>query len=272
MNEACFFSHISYIEYRHSKKALAMRDNLKVILLCLCLSTAYSSPANAQEIKLAAMHWPPWVIIDQDRNASGVVIDIVQELADLLAFELVVLPCSRVRCLRLMKEGKSDLMGTLLRRPERELFLHYLEPEYKISDKLIYLNKNSPIKINQYQDLYTLDSIAIVEGTKYAPKFDEDKKLPRYSATQELQQLMLLNNKRVQALIMDEAVADYLIAKHNLNGRFIKAYRFANNQKKSYITLSRKSAYAKQKEKFDEAMQKIISSGATLKYLKKYTQ
>jgi len=272
MIETCFFLLISYSEYRYSKKAFAMKYNIKAILLCLFLSTAYISQANAQKIKLAAMHWPPWVIIDQDRNASGVVIDIVQELAELLALELVILPCSRVRCLRLMEEGKSDLMGTLLRRPERELFLHYLEPEYKTSDKLIYLNQDSPIKINQYQDLYTLNSIAVVEGTKYAPKFDDDKKLPRYSATQELQQLMLLNNKRVQAFIMDEAVADYLIAKNNLNGRFIKAYRFDNNKKKSYITLSRKSAFAMQKDKFDKAMQKIISSGATLKYLKKYTQ
>jgi len=249
-----------------------VRYNLKPILLYLLLCTAFSGQANAREIKLAVMNWPPWAIVDQEMNASGVVVDIARDLAQLLHLELTTIPCSRTRCLRLMKEGKADLMGTLLKRPERELFLHYLEPEYKTSDKLIYVNQADPTQINQFQDLYNLASIAVVKGTKYAIKFDEETNFRRYSVAEELQQLMLLDNKRVQAFIMDEAVADYLIAKHQLQGHFRKAYRFDDVKKKSYITLSRKSDFAAQRDQFNAAMAKIIASGAALKYLKKYTQ
>ncbi len=77
----------------------------------------------------------------------------------------------------MMKDGTIDPMAGLLKRPEREEYIRFVQPPCKErSDTIFFVPKGKPSLIQTYEDLYAL-KIGTTLGSKYFHQFDEDKKL-----------------------------------------------------------------------------------------------
>ena len=246
----------------------------KVVISCilLCSSILPFTHSQAKELILATAHWPPWVIIDENKNFSGINIDLAKALAKELNLKLVLINCSWSSCVKLLKAGKSDILDSLLKRPKRLETMLFINPPYKkTNDKVVYTNHLNPLKVANYDDLYALELIGVSDGTKYAERFDNDEKLNKYPVAFDHQLFSMLDKKRLDAFIIDEAIGDYMIIKNGFSGKFKKVIRFSENQRDVHFALSKKSSHAADIEKFNAAMNKLIASGLVDKLLERYT-
>lgn len=254
-------------------------------LLCLAMLLATAKLATAKDLVMATANWPPWVII-KDHNLSserslskendrfsGINIDIAKALAKKLELNLVLISCSWSSCINLHKSGKSDLLDSLLQREERKAHMHFLTPAYKTtSDKVIYLNNDSDIQLNSYQDLYKIGLIGVTEATKYSPQFDSDDKLNKLPVESDVQLFAMLKRNRIDAFIMDENIADYMLSHSKYADLFTKSLRFNENKKEVFFALSKKSPLVSLLPEFNQAMSEVLSDGFVDSLVKKYTQ
>jgi len=257
--------------------------SIKLPLLSLIISTA--NVGFAQDLIMSTAHWPPWVIIEgheksvhktqsnNNQRFSGINIDIAKALAKNLGFNLILNSCSWSSCINLHKAGKSDLLDSLLMRTARKEHMYFITPAYKkTSDKVVYIKQKSEIQINTYNDLYQLETIGVIEATKYAAQFDSDKKLNKHSVDTDMQLFAMLKRDRISAFIMDENIADYMLSHSQYTGLFKKSMRFNENRKGVYFALSKKSALANDLPAFNRAMEEILSDGFVESLVEKYTQ
>ena len=93
-------------------------------------------------LRVPISEFGPWKIIEKN-EFKGIDIQILEEVGKELNLSFEFIGCTFARGLELMKHGQADLMTSLLKRPDREVYIKYIEPPYKTtSSKAFYLRKN----------------------------------------------------------------------------------------------------------------------------------
>lgn len=168
-------------------------------------------------------------------------VEIIQAIARHLDARVVIEHAPFKRRLSLMQSGRLDFVVGLLKRPEREAFIHYIEPPYKRrSDTVFFLRREGSAAIRTYDDLYPL-TIGTILGSKYFPRFDEDPRLnkePVHDSTANFKKLL---SGRIDAAVFPESVGIALIERMAIGEQVVLAdYRYSA-EKHVYIGISRKS-------------------------------
>ena len=226
--------------------------------------------ARAEDLTVPMDPWPPWKLVDPQTwevDPQGIDNHLIETLLTAYnqAFDADFRASYRgypwKRCLDVMKSGHADLISGVLKSPEREEYLLFLEPPYKTrSAKVFYVRKGAGQHIQSYQDLYGL-KIGVQAGVRYFEPFDDDPKLIKEEAGDDLSNLRKLLYGRVDAIVSTETQADYLIASQGLNGEFEKAtYRY-DYELPVYFALSRQSAYAHEQSKFAQIVAQLVEKG-----------
>jgi polar amino acid transport system substrate-binding protein len=136
---------------------VALRSSVCGLLLLLAASlwagARAASPAAVARVPVNDA--PPYRIIGSTNGApsySGIYVDVLREIAAAtgLTLEFVELPFARA--LRVMQEGEADIMLGPNRAPEREVYLHYLEPPLPQEPK-VFLPVAAAAPIRGYDDL-----------------------------------------------------------------------------------------------------------------------
>jgi ABC-type amino acid transport substrate-binding protein len=127
------------------QKIAAIRS-MVFISWCLALPVQASVPQPANHLPPPAEppqliwcldHFPHFHEYDQTDTPSGPSVDIMQELARRAGFTLHVTPrTSLARCLRLMQQGKADLMSNLRYSEERSTFMTLLPYFNNVAESL----------------------------------------------------------------------------------------------------------------------------------------
>ncbi|MDX1655776.1 MAG: transporter substrate-binding domain-containing protein [Candidatus Competibacteraceae bacterium] len=245
-----------------------MEPLLRGLVLLLCLLPGV---VRAETITVPIDPYPPWKFVDTERwevNRGGIDIRLVEVLlaaynrrygTDLQA-SFQAFPWKR--CLELMRQGHADLISGILRRPEREEYLIFIEPPYKThSTKVFYVLKGQGERIRRYEDLYGL-TIGVQAGVRYFDRFDQDPRLIREEVSTDLFNFRKLAHGRIDAVISTESQADYLIALHGLQGRFDKAILRHDTELPVYFALSRRSPYAEQAGRFSQVVTELVETEA----------
>ncbi len=200
--------------------------HLHCLIILFVFTGMMSQPCfSAGEEFLAAMSdWPPHIIFNAEgTEAGGIDVEILKELAKRANFRL---RCERYpfkRCLMMLEEGKADIVCSLLKRPEREQFLTFIEPPYFTdSAKVFYLQKGKGSLIRKHEDLCNLN-IGVTLGFKYFPLFEDDPKIRKRVAETNADLPKMLAKGRVDAFIETETVGDSLIVNEGFKGQFEKA-------------------------------------------------
>lgn len=221
---------------------------------------AASEPPARPSLLMCADHYPPFSVYDMPGEPPrGSVVSVVQHLADTLGYELRFTANTPFRrCLRMLADGKADIMGGLLYSEERAQFLHlfrYLDH----STKSFYALKESDLQVNRLEDLDGL-RVGVTLGHQYWPAFDAaEGRFIKSTASHVNDNFRRLLARRIDLVIATERQAMFLQASNpEYWGRFKKLAFSYTGENPVYIGLSKRSAAAQDHARFAEVSRQLL--------------
>ncbi len=196
---------------------------------------------------------------------------ISQAIADKLGLELQLRKPTFGRALLLLRDGDSDIHVGSLKRPEREVYLHYIEPPFaRYVSRVFVVAKGQHSSIQRYEDLYGL-RIGTTQGSKYFPRFDEDTRLRKQVVGGYNQNIGKLLRGRIDAFISPEVFAIEMIASKGLSDKLEFADYVHRQEDPIYIVLSKKSPLmATRGEEVESVIREMIESGEIRTLIEQY--
>lgn len=240
------------------------------VVLILCLLIFQST--TEKELFMQTEHWPPYVIFQPDGRVEGIDIDILKEVVRRLKVDIRVVEVAWMRALIDMEKGDADLLSNVLRRPEREEYMYYLEPPYvEYTTKCFYMKKGSGVVIDKYSDIYRY-KIGTTRGSAYFPRFDDDKRVNKVDVATTEQQIKMLEVGNIEALIGTEAVIDYFLSSDNRfdQNLFEKSGYNFRQRNPLYFTISRKSPFMKRVSEIERVLRELKEEGFIEEVIKRY--
>lgn len=214
--------------------------------------------------------WPPRITYDETtQELGGIDVKIIKEIAKRLDIKVKYAAFPWKRSLVMMKSGDSDILSSCQKRPEREEYMHFLEPAYVTSKKIFYVKVGSNVKVEKYEDLKSL-KIGVNNGYKYETQFDEDETLEKVSVREELQLIEMLALDRIDTFVGTEMTADYLIIKHGYKGQFKKEPFYYKADTGAYITISKMSPLAERLSELNSILEELVNERIIEKLINEY--
>ncbi|WP_349343983.1 transporter substrate-binding domain-containing protein [Marinobacter sp. MMG032] len=216
-------------------------------------------------ITVGANHAPPYRILEGGER-TGLYVEIFEEIADRLGWEVHYREAPFRRVLRMVQQGEVDVMLGPLETEERAELMEFVAPAFPPERRLFfYLNKEH--RIDRYADLYGR-SIGVLEGASYFPRFDDDEDLLKEPAPRYENLMLMLQKGRVDVVIAPELVGLYAVEKLGLD---IEVSPFFVPGERSYIAVAKNSPVIQYADDIRAALKLIEMEGIhedlVLKYL-----
>lgn len=222
-------------------------------------------------VKNAMIHLPPFMIVDGNNPQDCINIRILEEIVKPLNLKVKYQIRPFKRCLKNMEVGDCDIFMGILRRPEREEYMLFLTPYKDKSNKAFYLKKGEGHRVQKYEDLYNLNKrIGVRLGLIYFERFNNDTKIKRDSVVENKINLDKLLADRIDAFIMTEAVADYLIITGGYGDKIEKAPYKYDKENPAYLAISKKSPFINRAKEFDDSIKNLRSQGRIQEIMNNY--
>lgn len=237
------------------------------------MSLAWFTPVLAQDVvRVAFNELPPWKVIEPDGTPGGIDMAFLRLVAERMHLTLEVDKVPFVRAMRMLKAGGADLMTGLLRRPDREEFLAFVDPPYRLySNKAFFLRKGEGRRIQKYEDLYGM-TIGVVRGVRYFPTFDHDPRIRRDEVSDALLNYNKLLHNRFDALIATEETAEYRIRQMGLEDQVEKAPFVYRQPQSVYIGVSLRSPLAARLEELGRVVRQLLDEGEYERIQREYLE
>lgn len=165
------------------------------------------------------------------------------------------------RRLALMEEGELDFAVGLYKLAEREAYIEFVEPAYKKDYHLHFFQlKNSPVKIETYEDLHGL-KIGTKIGSAYFDRFDHDPdiiKIPVATLEQNFEMLLL---ERVDAVILSYALGLHHIHKMDIDRQIRSSGYCYQEHIPLYVGISKKSQLMNRRKDMEAVLIKLMKNG-----------
>lgn len=247
---------------------------MKKLSGCLLICTLLLTPgvdARNQELVLGIDHAPPYSNTQTD-VPQGLILAIMSLVAEDLGISYRPLPCPFSRCLKLAEQGKIDILGGLVKTPERELYLSFIQPAYMQlqSSYAFYTLQGKGYSLHRFEDLYG-KRIGTTRGAAYFPRFNQSLALKRIQVNSEQQMIDMLLKGRVDVILGVESTLEHALSllQHTKPGLSKQPYREVQTIY-GYMAFSRYSPHIKIKDKIEQSLKKLASQGALNPILKKY--
>jgi len=216
-------------------------------------------------ITVGANHAPPYRIL-QGGERTGLYVEIFEEIAERLGWEVHYREAPFRRVLRMVQQGEVDVMLGPLETEERSELIEFVAPAFPPERRLFfYLNKEH--RIDRYADLYGR-AIGVLEGASYFPRFDDEEDLLKEPAPRYENLMLMLQKGRVDVVIAPELVGLYAVEKLGLD---IEVSPFFVPGERSYIAVAKNSPVIQYADDIRAALKLIEMEGIhedlVLKYL-----
>ncbi len=240
-----------------------------LLVLVLCLFPSIGTGGD-KIIRVGLNDFPPWKYAAEDGGAKGIDVALLRAWLEPHGIEIVFTQAPFNRLLKLMEDGKLDLLSSVLRRPEREEYMAYLEPPYqRKSTKAFYLRADEAKELTRYEDLSDL-RIGVLRGASYFARFDNDRKLQKFESADDPLLFQQLLAKRIDALVITENSGDYHVLTEYLGEKVAKApYRY-DKPLEVYFTLSRKSSWREERQELESSLKALIDEGEHKRMIQEY--
>lgn len=217
-----------------------------------------------------AMAGPVYRSAVSAEHADGIVAHIVNAVAERLDMPIDMQLAPFARRLQWMKNGELDLMGGLLKRPERQAYIYYVSPPYvEKNRKVFYVRKGEEARIQSYADLYGL-----VIGTKirsrYFQRFDEDRRLIKEAVGSVEQNFRKLLSGRVDAVIYSNRSGAIKLAEMGIAEQVGVAPFAYTASNPVYIGISRRSPLMAHRERIEAVVRRMVESGEMAQLIETY--
>ncbi|HET8802769.1 MAG TPA: transporter substrate-binding domain-containing protein [Marinobacter sp.] len=250
-----------------------MRQLITALLLVLALP-ALTLPALAQQgtetvkglkITVGANHAPPYRIIDGDES-TGLYVDIFEEIAARLGWEVHYREAPFRRVLRMVQQGDVDVVLGPVKTPERARFMEFVAPAFPPERRLFFYIDESH-RIDNYSDLYGR-AIGVLEGATYFRQFDSDNRIIKEAAPRYENLMLMMQKGRVDVVIAPELVGKYTVRHLGLD---VSVSPFFVPGERSYIAVAKDSPVLEYADDIRAALKLMQMEGThedlVLKYL-----
>ena len=226
---------------------------------------------SSQQVVVAFSEFPPYKMI-VDGSHAGIDVEILREIAKRMDITLSFKDATFEECLRMMQRGEADLMTSLLRRPEREKYILYVQPRYRArSEKIFYVRMENRNLIRFYDDLKNL-KIGVKGGVRYAPVFDNDKGLNKIPAPDIETNLRRLVATEIDTFLDTRTEGDYWIKTLGYSDKVTKAPFTFTHSDSSYVGIAKKSPFASRAKEFGKHLKYMLDKGHIRKMVDKYLE
>lgn len=224
----------------------------------------HSFAESISKLKVATVIEPPYVEF-VDNEFIGEDITLVRALAVAVNLEPEFILCPAKRCYEMVKHGQADMMVSVKKTAERMKDLIFLKPAIFIQHHpiIFYLNINSKIKIDSYQDLSGL-VIGTLRGYSYYQKFDNDLSLNKVATTNRQQLIKMLAKNRIDVFLDRKDSVSPLIAGSHYSNKFKLASFSYDKPVEGFIVISKKTQIAGYEQKLSNQLAKIIANAAII--------
>ncbi len=251
-----------------------MNQMRKIALVGIFIGLAELLGANDQAIlRCAVFDAPPFIILGKNPivEPCGIDIDLIRELSRRLGVSPSFQEASWARCLNLMKSGRTDLLSSVYRNPERETYLHYLDPPYINQLPIAFFYRaDSPVSIQSYDDVHHYSPIGVLLDASYFAKFDTDKQITRETISSQEQILPMLAKGRIPVAICYVDTQNYYTKIMGYSGILARSEFVWSEKAEVYLSLSRKSPFFKRQAEFDTVWQAMVKDGFVRNTIAKY--
>ncbi len=249
---------------------VVVRQIFAIFILCFfTVSSGQCEEGNSiDEINFVATNWPPFTIGER-KPFRGIDIDIAKVIAQKLGLKLNIKYCPFKRCLMDMEVGAYDLQSGIAFNEKRAKYLEYIQVPYGDVTVAFYVNKNSDVVLNSYDDLYHM-TIGSVTASHYFEPFNSDTKIKKQEVYKESLLVPMLLNGRFDAMIGTSPNLEYEILKAGLKGLFKKAPFHPEGKVQLYFAISKKSPLLQFKTRIADIMKELVESGQVQTFMSKY--
>lgn len=238
-----------------------------VFLLFTLVLGVTQSRATEVNIKVGFSYFPPWQVSKNEQLTGGIDMFVLNALIKEMAqtHQILITPnfyyCPLKRCLAMLEAGALDLKTALLRRADREIYLHYIEPTYQeFVNQAVYVNPHKATLINDYEDLFFL-RVGVSRAAKNFKRFDQDGRIQKIETRGTFNGLKMLKAGRFDAFLGTELVIDYILATKSQLGGIKKSNFVQVERNPGYFAISKKSVLAGYHEELNQSMKKIVENG-----------
>uniref|UniRef100_A0A7C3MQE9 Transporter substrate-binding domain-containing protein n=1 Tax=Dictyoglomus thermophilum TaxID=14 RepID=A0A7C3MQE9_DICTH len=188
-------------------------------LLIFCLIAPPISSNNSIKI-ITDKDYPPFTYIDEKGNLVGISVEFWKIWSEKTGIKIELIPEEWSKAQNILFEGKVDAIDTIFKTPEREKYLIFSKPIFKVTSS-IYYHKSIP-KIN-----YPKDVTPFIVGAKRGDALIEIFLLQNpqvnfkfYSNYSDI--ILSAKKDEIKVFIMDDPPAFYYLTKYDLIYEFFK--------------------------------------------------
>ena len=249
-----------------------MKIRFLLVTLIFILISPGKSQAQDDTLNYLIFPAPPYMIdTGQDEKLCGIDIDIVRQLAQYMKLTIKFTRCPWKRCLLMMEEGQADIISSAYKKPEREIYMKYLDRPYLETLPIAFYTKRvKGYQIEKYEDLYKLKTIGMLRGASYFERFDNDAKLSKYDVSSQEQLIPMLMKDRFEIFAGYMNTVNYRIVSEGLEGKIEKSAYEYKERAEVYIAISKKSRFSERINEFNEVNAKLINEGIIPKIVNSY--
>jgi|GEM_PF-2757811 len=184
----------------------------KKLLIFLWLGACCLAQAKTQVVSLVATNYAPYYFADLTNQ--GFVDEIISQAFALADIESKVNYYPWKRSFELAKFGVTQGIFTISKSSEREEIFLFSEPIIDINIRLLTKKSNSALP-SKYVNIDSLLPLVLANNKEYKlPESLENEKLNFISTIDDETAIRVLLSNRVDLVVIDEDVANYLIHKH----------------------------------------------------------
>lgn len=225
-----------------------------------------SQPTTKPVLQWCLDHLPPRHSYIAGQTPTGPMVDMMRELADASGFTLSFSPPTPLnRCLKLLEQGKTDLMTGLVQTEARQA-VYLMAPFDEVRMTSIFLAPHSPV-IQREQDLRGR-IVVLTKDRTYPPALL--KRLPQL-------QMTIIWGKDLEsalALLLYQQADLYIGPLHYTSLELQKNPRFkslklnswqlpADHTQRTHLAMSRLSPHQALWPKIDQALQQMVAANKT---------
>ncbi len=242
-----------------------MRYVISRLLLGLSLVVPLSSAAeDGLSVTVGINHAPPYRVVT-DEGVTGLYVDIFNEIAKRVDWKVRYVEAPFRRILRMMEEGKIDVMLGPLKMDEREEIMAFVAPVFPPERKLFFYHREEN-RVTEYDDLYGM-KIGVLAGASYFEKFDTAEELAKEPIARYESLMRMLEMGRVDVVIAPELVGRYTVNHLGINAAE-SPYQVPGEH--SYIAISRNSPVLSRRDQVTETFEQIREDGTYDKLVSGY--
>ena len=172
-------------------------------------------------------------------EADGINIYLIKQVCSRMGIEPVFRELPWKRALRNAETGDADAVFSLFKTDEREKLYNYTDNNLNTVKMVLFTNSDRELKIESMQDLKGFN-IGVYRGSSYGYVFDTSFIFTRDVANSNENIIKKQLNRRTDAFVMDENVAEFWLEKLNCTD-LIKPVNFTIFESKTYIAFSKLS-------------------------------